>query len=570
MKKTATRRLGINPKLLITVLIIVMILALGITYVSCRHLKKGMIKMGGITADMAANVAANTLDVDTLADALANDDEALYDQILSQLQAVMNICDLNNIYVLYNDEGTIRYLLNVATEKSIADTGTIFEGATENLTAVFSGEDYVQDFIDEDEVITAYKPLYTSSGNIIAIIGCDSDATIVNDRLQYSMKYIILVAFLDLLFAIALCEFSVRKITKGIRIVNEKIYELVHKEGDLTQTLHIKSGDELELIADNVNDLLAFIREIMTKISGNSLSLNDATIDISDKLSDAEHKVDEVSTMMQQMSASMQETSSTLNQIEESVSQIDSAMLKFSQKANDGNTLSQDIMTQSDVIYQNVLSEKTQAQTRVADMQQEMVDKIEQSKAVSEIALLTNEILDITDQTKLLALNASIEAARAGESGKGFAIVADEISKLAQNSASAAEQISTVSTNVVSSVNELAEKASQMVSFMDEVTMQGYDKLLQTSDYYTGNITKIHTMLNDFATESNQLRSTISVVNKAIDGISIAVEESTKDITNVAELSLSMSDGMTHMNEDAACNKEISEKLNAEVGRFKI
>ena len=74
-------------------------------------------------------------------------------------------------------------------------------------------------------------------------------------------------------------------------------------------------------------------------------------------------------------------------------------------------------------------------------MEQSVKRKIEKSKAVEEINILTDNILSITSQTNLLALNANIEAARAGEAGKGFAVVAGEIGKLAMDSAQAANQI---------------------------------------------------------------------------------------------------------------------------------
>jgi methyl-accepting chemotaxis protein len=203
-------------------------------------------------------------------------------------------------------------------------------------------------------------------------------------------------------------------------------------------------------------------------------------------------------------------------------------------------------------------------------MQKEMEERIEQSKAVEEISLLTDEILDITERTKLLALNASIEAARAGESGKGFAVVAEEIGKLAQNSAVAAEQISHVSGNVVHAVNGLSGKATEMITFMDEVTMQGYDRLLETSDYYSNYIEQLNTMMTDFSTASNQLRETIRLVSTSVDSLNAAVEVNVSDITDVASVALTMSDDMAQMKTDATCNKDISLKLNNEVDKFKL
>lgn len=108
-------------------------------------------------------------------------------------------------------------------------------------------------------------------------------------------------------------------------------------------------------------------------------------------------------------------------------------------------------------------------------------EKIEKSKAVEQIDSLTQEIIGITEQTQLLALNASIEAARAGEAGKGFAVVAQEINKLAEDSEETANQINSVSQLVITAVNELAAEAGKMADFVEQVAMKGYDELLITA-----------------------------------------------------------------------------------------
>ena len=85
--------------------------------------------------------------------------------------------------------------------------------------------------------------------------------------------------------------------------------------------------------------------------------------------------------------------------------------------------------------------------------------KIEKSKAVEEVRELTKNIINIAEETNLLALNASIEAAKAGDAGRGFVVVADEIGKLAMNSAQAATEIQKVTAEVIQTVDELAEEA---------------------------------------------------------------------------------------------------------------
>lgn len=129
------------------------------------------------------------------------------------------------------------------------------------------------------------------------------------------------------------------------------------------------------------------------------------------------------------MSAAMEETNASLEQISTSVGQVYASIENMAARAEHGKESSGEMNGRADSVRTEALSRQQEAAAQAADMAQTLNEKIEQSKAVQEIAQLTANIIEITDQTNLLALNASIEAARAGEAGKGFAVVADEIGK---------------------------------------------------------------------------------------------------------------------------------------------
>lgn len=193
------------------------------------------------------------------------------------------------------------------------------------LKSVFDGEMYVQDYIDSTEdgdLISAYMPLVDSNGNIVSIVGCDYDASGVVERLELALRRVIQISLVCLIIALAVLNFVVGKVIKSLRKVDGKIYELVHNEGDLTQTVDVHTGDEMEMIAGNVNELLQYIRGIMLNISENSEHLKISSHKVSDKLSNAESEISDVSAVMEEMSAAMEESSASLEQINESIGQI--------------------------------------------------------------------------------------------------------------------------------------------------------------------------------------------------------------------------------------------------------
>ena len=149
-------------------------------------------------------------------------------------------------------------------------------------------------------------------------------------------------------------------------------------------------------------------------------------------------------------------------------------------------------------------------------------------------------------------------------------MVADEIGKLAANSAETAAQIQKVSVEVVSAVNDLAKKAEEMLTFMDETAMAGYTKLLETSGSYRSDVGDMNQMMEHFANESEEIKNSIDQIKEAVSAVSIAVEESAKGVTNVTEMSVDLTTSIGDIGNEANSNMDIANQLNVEVGKFKL
>ena len=574
MKQRKTRGIGIRMKILVPTTAVIIVLCVIMGTNSYLRIKEGLVAMGVEEAQMAATVATKAIDVEQLVQMSSEKTGSEeFNALFNAMIGIKQDCGIQYLYTLYTDGSKVYYGIDADNTDSVNDFGSVFEVSYQELKSVFEGEKYVQDYIDSTEdgdLISAYMPLFDEKGNIVSVVGCDYDASGVVERLDLALQRVIQISLICLIIALIVLNFTVNQVIKRLHKVDGKIYELVHNEGDLTQVLDVRTGDEMELIAESVNELLRHIREIMLNISDNSEQLKDSSRTVSGKLSNTELEIADVSSSMEEMSAAMEESSASLEKVNESIRQIFESIASIYEQAENGGTSSDRIMKTASEVYNRAVEEKQNATLQVADMAESLRQKIEKSKDVEEIKELTTNIINITEETNLLALNASIEAARAGEAGRGFAVVADEIGKLATNSAASATEIQRVTAEVIQTVDELAAEAKQMLTFMNETAMGGYEKLLETSESYRSNVGDMNEMMQRFAGESEQLKTNMNEIKESLEDVKTAVSECSLGVTNVTETAVELTENMSDIEKEASSNLEIVDRLNNEVGKFKL
>lgn len=574
MKTRRIRGISIRFKILLPASLVVILLCVIMGLNSYLRFKDAMVEMGVEEAQMAAVISTRVIDADQVAQMSAEQEgSAEYTAIRENMLGIKEECGIQYLYTLYTDGEKVYYGIDADNTEHVNDFGTPFEVSYEELEPVFGGEMYVQDFIDYTEdgsLISAYIPLVGSDGTVVGAVGCDYDASKVVERLNQTWQQTVQISSVCLVIGLLILNLVVGKVIRGLHKVDDKIYELVHNEGDLTQTLDVHTGDEMEVIAKNVNELLRYIRGIMLNISDNSKHLQESSDQVSKNLSDAQTEIGNVSSTMEEMSAAMEESSASLIQINEEVGLVFESIEGFYEQAKSESAAADEIMKTAVQVYQRAGEEKQSAMRQAADIAASVQQKIEKSKEVEEIRELTKNIINITEETNLLALNASIEAARAGEAGRGFSVVADEIGKLAANSAASATEIQKVTEKVIQSVDDLAAESENMIAFMNETAMDGYEKMLATSEDYQGNVANMNAMMQSFAQKSKDLKLNIENIRESLGDMKTAVGECAIGVTNVTETSIRLTENVSDIGKEAELNLDIAVGLNDEVGKFKL
>ena len=573
-KKQKTRKMNIRMKILLPVLIIMLVVSAGMGVMMYLIGQSAYVKVGVEKSHLAADIAASMIDGDAIAQCKGDcADTEIYQVELASLREIKETCGILYMYTIYEEGGQLYYGIDTDDSEGQCQPGDAYDDDALPVQTALAGEDYVRDYVVSNEygnLISSYVPIHNEAGEVVAVLGCDYDGTEVL-RLVNIIKLLSMgcMAAALVLSAVIITIF-VNAITKNVVLINTKIYDLVNNEGDLTQKLDIRSGDELELISDNVNNLLEYIRTIMLNISGNSTNLKGASMEVFNNLKDAEMSITDVSATMEEMSAGMEETAASIVEITSAINDVYDAIEEINGKAGESASNAYHAMEKANEVYNISIESQEHAKEMSAQLSATVEDKIEKSKAVNEIETLTASILAIADQTNLLSLNASIEAARAGEAGRGFAVVADEIGKLAQESAESASRIRQVSGEVIQAVEELAAASQQMISFIDETTMGGFQQLQDTAYDYKENIHEMSSTMQDFTASCQELKSNMDAIKDNIEAANIAVDESAKGISNVSELSVTITSSVSDIQNQANGNMDIANLLNQEVQRFKL
>jgi methyl-accepting chemotaxis protein len=232
-----------------------------------------------------------------------------------------------------------------------------------------------------------------------------------------------------------------------------------------------------------------------------------------------------------------------------------SSIASVSDNAETANEMAEQSLKHSDagnVKLSELIGEISSVESAVNEIGQSVHEFIRSTEAITN---MTRQVRDIADQTNLLALNAAIEAARAGEQGRGFAVVADEVRKLAEKSAQSASQIDQVTNNLGSQSNQV-----------DRTIEQGQRSLTKSQD-----------ILEEVAMVLADGNQSVTAAHQGVNSISHAVREQTsasqniaRNIERLAQIA-GVNDAAASRNSDEAANlRRLAAKLQTGVSRFQL
>ena len=304
---------------------------------------------------------------------------------------------------------------------------------------------------------------------------------------------------------------------RNIEIMLTELEKL--SEGDLTIYLENDTDDNIGKLFKSFNKALAKVRELIKKVYESIEATASATDQINSRTEEMANSSQEQSTQTNEVAAAIEEMTKTIVETTQNIGTAASAAKKSSEMAVKGG----EAVNQS-LIRMNKIAE-------VVNKSADTVFSLGQNS--DKIGEIVQVIDDIADQTNLLALNAAIEAARAGEQGRGFAVVADEVRKLAERTSKATKEISSM-------IKEIQNDTSKAVDSMKEGTkeVEVGKTLFNEAGYVLTEIVdggnKVSEIINQVAAASEEQSSTAEQIGNNIEEINNVSRESSNGLQQIA------------------------------------
>ena len=318
----------------------------------------------------------------------------------------------------------------------------------------------------------------------------------------------------------------------------------------------IRTDIDRTRIAEHFREEAAGMENIASEAYSNMAELNNGLDEMDQLVEDVTGKAKEVADVTKTISSSSTEFGVV----------VDGMSLKAAEAAEASGVIS----ARAEKLLQSTTEAKSQASLIYRKVEKELEKALLEVERIETVKTLSQEILSIAAQTNLIALNASIEAARAGEAGNGFAVVAEEVRKLAEDSKSAVDNIQAVINDVVDSVMALKDSSGTLLNFMKEHVIGDYHAMLDTAKQYQEDAVFYDGIAGELGAAAQQMGASVEEMLAALQTVTDMNEVMVHDIDNVASAMQHTNVSSEEILRQMAILERSSRSLRAIVNGFKI
>ncbi|MEO4052679.1 methyl-accepting chemotaxis protein [Solibacillus sp. CAU 1738] len=393
-----------------------------------------------------------------------------------------------------------------------------------------------------------------------------------SDETDQQVKNVSMILIIALIASVVIGLLSVfimiRVVAKPLKRMAAAVDSIA--AGDLTiDDVKVNSKDEVGTIAKSFNQMKYSLREVITVANNNAMQLSVISKELNASTAQVSVTSSHVAENVEDISAVTIVASSIANDTSIAMDETAAGIQNIAESTQDVHTEAQNTRTVADEGIRNIEDAKEQMQSiyESTKLTTELIAKL--ATHSEHIQSISRVITDITDQTNLLALNAAIEAARAGEHGKGFAVVADEVRKLAEQSKSSANSIVGLTTEILHETRNVELAVTE--------DLKRVESGVEVIDVARNSFNKITSAVEDITTRIADVSAVTEQISAATEQVSASVTELATNVTGAAksteEISQDMEEQVASIQEINAISSNLESKANelaTAISKFKL
>ncbi len=387
----------------------------------------------------------------------------------------------------------------------------------------------------------------------------------VTDRVSILTGVILIV--LQILIAVLITH----NISKAMRISVDYIERM--STGNFTQDLpeELKErGDDFGSLGDSLKEMKLSVGTLIGAVKKQADDIEEAVESINESVTELNTNIEDVSAAVGELASGMYETAASAAEIKDNSEHIRVSTEDMAKRAEEGAQEVKDIYNRSTKTAEETGIRQRNVERLSDEISVSLSKALEDAKVVSEIGVLTESIMAITNETNLLALNAAIEAASAGEAGRGFAVVAEEIRNLAEQSKEAVVKIQNVTRAVTGSVENLSDDSAKLLDFVRTDVAEMLSDFGEATDQYGKDVQYMDSLVSGFSDTASELHDRIMGVLSGIDDIHNASQAGAESTGMIAESTKTIKEKSGIVVVEADRTRETVEILDYEVSKIAV
>lgn len=430
-------------------------------------------------------------------------------------------------------------------------------------------------YIYVNDVMNIYRDdIESDIDNLIDIVNIQTET--YKDELELVYKnstginvIIIIVSIIVQIWAIyTVMRRVVKPVIDTEKELNNIIESIDARQGDLTKRIPIISNDEIAALAKGINLFMEKLQHIFGIISDNSAKMENVVDEVRGSVRTSSKSASDLSTLTDDLSSTMQEVSDNAARINDKTIAVNNEVNEIADSSIKINNYAREMKGRAIDMENSAKNNADVTSEKVNEILDVLNKAIAESESVEQVNTLTEEILTISSETNLLALNASIEAARAGETGKGFAVVANEIRQLADSTRDTANRIQNINAVVTGAVKNLADNANNLVGYMNDTILPEFDNLVSTGEQYMKDAAYIEDTMARFASKTDNLKVVMNDIANSINTITTSIDNGASGVVGAAQNTQILVKDMDNITERMDENFAIAGTLKQETSIF--